>query len=507
VRFSQLKIRGISAAFPGDVAIDFDALGSGLIAIVGENGAGKSTLIGCLFASLFRQLPGQKRPLYDFATHPQPEIDVSFTVNGHRYRSVLKVNPQARQMESYLFSGDGTPLSDGKKESFQEAVQRLVGSRALYEASIFSNQKRAGNFLSLERAQRKEVFVSQLLGLGRLRRLSAMAKDEADNVGREITEIEGEKKAIVHALAQRASLPDPGAIEEALGQVAAQMVEVETIRSGFTTRLGELEGDLGLLRSLEANRKAVVRRQERVAREIAASERAVEGDKSQLLHGASLNGTPERLAELAQTIHDLYVGLEQTQSAEAANREIERAVQRVEHELATVHGELKRAQVECNELATVPCRGLGEFANCPKIERAVRSQLAIPDLNGTVATLELERQVHRGGLITVGVTSAETLKKIHNAEGERQKLESLVRQHQELRAVEARHAERLQALNRLHEEFADIRQELSRLDTEIGRYGGTLQERAALRQHLAGAESELRTLQLWQQSIKLIFQS
>jgi DNA repair exonuclease SbcCD ATPase subunit len=106
----------------------------------------KSTLIGCLFASLFRQLPGQKRPLYDFATHPQPEIDVSFTVNGHRYRSVLKVNPQARQMESYLFSGDGTPLSDGKKESFQEAVQRLIGSRALYEASMFSNQKRVGNW-------------------------------------------------------------------------------------------------------------------------------------------------------------------------------------------------------------------------------------------------------------------------------------------------------------------------------------------------------------------------
>jgi DNA repair exonuclease SbcCD ATPase subunit len=88
-------------------------------------------------------------------------------------------------MESYLFKGDGTPLSDGKKESFQEAVQRLVGNRALYEASIFSNQKRVGNFLSLDRAQRKEVFVSQLLGLGRLRRLSAMAKDEADDAGRD----------------------------------------------------------------------------------------------------------------------------------------------------------------------------------------------------------------------------------------------------------------------------------------------------------------------------------
>jgi len=148
MRFHTLRLRGISEAFRQDVEVNFDGLGPGLIAIVGENGAGKSTLIGALFASFYRQLPGQKRPLYDFATDSQPEIDVSFSVNGERYRSQLKINAQARQMESYLFRADGQALSDGKKESFQDCVQRLVGSRALYEASIFSNQKRTGNFLS-----------------------------------------------------------------------------------------------------------------------------------------------------------------------------------------------------------------------------------------------------------------------------------------------------------------------------------------------------------------------
>jgi ABC-type multidrug transport system ATPase subunit len=63
---------GITEAFPNEVCVDFDSLGEGLIAIVGENGAGKSTLIGSVFAALFRQLPGQKRSLYDFSTHPQP---------------------------------------------------------------------------------------------------------------------------------------------------------------------------------------------------------------------------------------------------------------------------------------------------------------------------------------------------------------------------------------------------------------------------------------------------
>ncbi len=89
MRLYQLRLRGITEAFPNEVCIDFDALGQGLIAIVGENGAGKSTLIGSIFAALFRQLPSQKRSLYDFSAHPQPEIDLTFSVNGARYRSLL----------------------------------------------------------------------------------------------------------------------------------------------------------------------------------------------------------------------------------------------------------------------------------------------------------------------------------------------------------------------------------------------------------------------------------
>ncbi|MGO8786018.1 MAG: hypothetical protein ACLQVL_01365 [Terriglobia bacterium] len=54
------------------------------MAIVGENGAGKSTPIGSVFAVLFRQLPGQKRSLYDFATHSQSEIDLTFSVKVYR---------------------------------------------------------------------------------------------------------------------------------------------------------------------------------------------------------------------------------------------------------------------------------------------------------------------------------------------------------------------------------------------------------------------------------------
>jgi hypothetical protein len=36
MRLHNLRLRGITEAFPNDVCVDFDSLGEGLIAIVGE---------------------------------------------------------------------------------------------------------------------------------------------------------------------------------------------------------------------------------------------------------------------------------------------------------------------------------------------------------------------------------------------------------------------------------------------------------------------------------------
>src|SRR5579863_3333443 len=142
MRIHQLSLQGISEAFRDRISVDFEALGPGLIAIVGENGAGKSTLIGSIFAALFRQLPGQKRSLYDFCTHPKPEIDLIFSVNGARYRSLLKIDPKSRQMESYLFNSEGAPLTNGKKEPYEELVRKCAGTPDFFLSSIFSCQAR-----------------------------------------------------------------------------------------------------------------------------------------------------------------------------------------------------------------------------------------------------------------------------------------------------------------------------------------------------------------------------
>jgi exonuclease SbcC len=495
MRFLTVKLRGLSEAFRNDVEVNFDKLGPGLIAIVGENGAGKSTLIGSLFASLYRQLPGQKRPLYDFATHAQPEIDVCFSVNGERYRSQLKINPQARQMESYLFQADGKPLSDGKKESFQDCVQRLVGSRTLYEASIFSNQKRAGNFLSLERAQRKEVFVSQLLGLERLRRLSAMAKSEGESMAREAMGLDGERKALLNALNEQTRLGETKHVNQALEDTSAALETRDEERRGLASRLGELQKELGALESLEANRSGVIRRRDSIAGEIAAMERAIGEDERVLARRSVSNGTRLKLTAIADSIKNLHSRIEEAQASEAANRQVEEAIRTVAVELTAKRSELDRARTECEELARVPCQGRGEFAHCPKIQRAIRAQQELPQLEGTIATLELERHVHEGGLVQIVASSAQLLDATREAEKERQKLEVVVRQQEELKAVEARHAERLETLRRLERQRSAIGEELLRLDQEISLYNDRRQTEMGLRRRLKEVEGELRSLQ------------
>src|SRR5208337_635104 len=249
MRLHYLRLRGITEAFPNEVSVNFDALGQGLIAIVGENGAGKSTLIGSVFAALFRQLPGQKRSLYDFATHPQPEIDLTFSVNGARYRSLLKIDPKSRQMESYLLNGEGKPLTNGKKEPFEELVRKCAGTPDFFLSSIFSSQKRTGNFLSLDRSDRKELFIRDLLGLDRLRLIAAAAKDKADEVARTTLGLEGQARSLKELV--EAGVEEPAEVEARLREVSSRLETLETEKRVAQQRMLEFQ-------AVEASRKPLL---------------------------------------------------------------------------------------------------------------------------------------------------------------------------------------------------------------------------------------------------------
>jgi exonuclease SbcC len=479
-------LQGITEAFPNEASVDFDSLGEGLIAIVGENGAGKSTLIGSIFAALFRQLPGQKRSLYDFATHPHPEIDLTFSVNGARYRSLLKIDPKSRQMESYLFNGDGKPLTNGKKEPFEEFIRKCAGTPEFFVSSIFSSQKRTGNFLSLDRSERKELFIRELLGLDRLRLIAAAAKDKADEVAKSIVSLEGQCKSLRELV--DTGVEDPVEVEAQLVEVSSRLEKLEAEKRAAQQRALELQ-------TIEASRKPLLTEAETLRQrlrktdaEITETKRQIAKDESLLAGKKDLIDLTQRGTALAARIEELHRQIREIQGLEGSNRETERTVQALDAELKANLAELGRLRVEREELAVVPCRGEGPYASCPKIRRAVEAGEKIPMLEGEAATLSLEVEVQRSTLAQIATPSSELTRTLESCERQRRTVDQERQRYEELRAVEARREERLKSLDRLNQTRTELAGELARKESALSAFADLDAQMQASRRELENME-------------------
>jgi exonuclease SbcC len=468
MRLHHLRLRGITEAFPNEVCVDFDSLGEGLIAIVGENGAGKSTLIGSVFAALFRQLPGQKRSLYDFATHPQPEIDLTFSVNGARYRSLLKIDPKSRQMESYLFNGEGKPLTNGKKEPFEELVRKCAGTSDFFLSSIFSCQARAGNFLSLDRSERKELFIRELLGLDRLRLIAAAAKEKGDVVARTTLGQEGQVRSLKELLETGAE--DPANVEAQLAEASSRLETLEAEKRGAQQRLLEIQAAEASRKPLLAEVETLKQRLRKADGEITETKRQIGRDESLLAGKKDLAALTERGTTLATRVEELHRQIREIQGLETSNRETERTVQGLDAELRANLAELERLRVEREELAIVPCRGEGPYVSCPKIGRAIEAGARIPTLEGEVATLSIEVEVQRGSLVQIATPSSELNRTLEGCERDRRKVDQERQRYEELQAVEARRQERLKGLDRLNQARAELAEELGRKESALSAF-------------------------------------
>lgn len=470
MRIQQLSVSGITEAFPKLVQVDFEALGPGLIALVGENGVGKSTLIGSVFAALFRQLPGQKRSLYDFCTNAQPEIDLRFSVNGHRYRSLLKIDPKSRQMESYLFDGDGVALANGKKDPYQEAIRRRIGTADFFQASIFSSQKRTGNFLGLERSERKQLFITQLLGLDRLRLISATAHRHADEAGQAVLTLEGERKGITQLLSAASEVEDIDELRRQLALLGARLEKLEHQKSQLEDEQRRLQSRDIERQNLDCQRLEISSRIGRLEDRIAEVRRQIEEDQRMLAQQVELDDVAQRAQHLNTRAEELHRRVEKAQALEASNREADALARSIETDLKITRDQMERSRVESGELDVVPCGGHGAYATCVKIRRAIEARKDLPALEGAVSTLELELELQRRAVAEIPESSVELLKQLQACERERRGLEALRKRHEELGMVRARLIERQAARDRLNEERESLRTKLQQVDDALTRF-------------------------------------
>jgi len=238
MRLKKLTIKGITR-FSAPVTVDFEALGSGLVAIAGDNGAGKTTLLEAPYAALYTELPTRPGGLYGVAHGRDARIEVELESGGLPYRAMVAVDAVGQRTEAYLQNGDGSPITDGKVRSYLAETERRFGSARLMLAAALSSQNKRGSFLDLSKVDRKAL-LADILDTEGLQVLSesARARVRAGELALErargqLAEAEAE---IARLEAGTVDVDSARATRDRLAaELAEQQATVEDLRSRYST--------------------------------------------------------------------------------------------------------------------------------------------------------------------------------------------------------------------------------------------------------------------------------
>jgi len=388
---NRLEFGGVSTAFPGGVAIDFDALGPGLVAFVGDNGHGKSHAVELSGpATLFREFPSYGGD--SFASHIHPAADLAhstltFTVGGDRYELAVKYDPSARgnkgQTRATLKRNGELIAGPERLGDVDAELAKILPSREVMLASSFASQSRSGSFRDLSKVQAKALFM-ELLGLGRLEQLADVAKSKrqaadgkVDTLRPRLQELQAkadrfaelsreiaEKTATVTDLsnriedaraAQTLAVEDHAAAREALGKL-------EVLADQYTKRSQELHEALATARLDEAT-----------------ALQAVEANKQALADEADVINAHERFrgaeARLAKLNQDLEALREQTRPIDTELSTLAERRKTLIGEYQRLKGELETAEAAETRIADSPDLE-AEVRHCEERRQAARDQLA-----------------------------------------------------------------------------------------------------------------------------------
>jgi exonuclease SbcC len=301
--------------------IELDLSGiNGLIALTGANGAGKTTLMEQM--QPFPQVVSRPNPaLKNHVYLRDSEKDLSFRLNGHDYRSLVKIDAQSGRAEGYLWQ-DGQPMVDGKITSFTKAIEGLFGSPELFFSSVFAAQG-AAKVSDLKPAEFKRL-MGEFLRLDRYFEWEKTAKEAEARITRAIT---GLDRGIERGFQSLASFEDPAARRKA----ATNKLENLQHQKGWTDRMIEVvQSDIDEAKTRAAEANAIV---------------------------ATLETERHRLADINQRIEtQKVVGGQKIRDAENAAKDAAAAVGALKNillsaeKIETAANELKQSRADLSEL-------------------------------------------------------------------------------------------------------------------------------------------------------------
>jgi DNA repair protein SbcC/Rad50 len=199
MRILRLKLRGAIGIRKGlgidEVEIDFTKFSPGLVALTGRNGSGKTTIMENLHP--YRCMVSRDGSLQNHFFLKDSYRILEFEFDCKIYQSKILIDGLTGASEAYLFMNPPTenhPLNDGKLTTYDEAIEKLLGSQELFFNSVFSGQKSKG-IAELKPADRRKLFY-ELLNLNSYEVYLERAKAELKNAELQLADVEGQIKAI-----------------------------------------------------------------------------------------------------------------------------------------------------------------------------------------------------------------------------------------------------------------------------------------------------------------------
>jgi exonuclease SbcC len=425
MRLRRLTFRGL-VRFSGSepVTVDFEALGPGLVALVGENGEGKSTTMEAVPAALYKALPSRDG-WYEYWHGRDGYVEALFDDGGQEIKVRVQVDADRSTTEGYVFV-DGRAITTGRDKEFRAEISKRFGSYELFIASILGAQKRNGNFLDAPKAARKDRF-AELLALGRLQALHGGARDRrarseqsldtaramlaavagvADTIA-QIEETEGKLRSSADQAAHQleTAREEEAAAVSGLDRAKTAAAAAETTRQAekeARRRVGEVEAELvraeeqpaRARRDADARRKTVAaagvdlegQARKRHTDATAALERRRAALEAQLADAGKVAEAQQAVPALEEAATLLEAGARAVVQAEAEERAAgqrlaaaEQALEHAQHDLEDRRTQLNH---EAGLLQQVPCTESSSWvpfesvADAPHLRERVTRELS-----------------------------------------------------------------------------------------------------------------------------------
>lgn len=401
MRLEKLSLKGITR-FADPVSIDFASLPPGLVAIVGENGAGKTTVLDACLAAIFRTLPSRgDKPLIDYATGKDAYLDEVFVVGGIRYRARVSMDAVTRKADAVLqreLDGQWVNLNDGKVSTFTTAVAERFPPLSVVLASAFAAQNKAGSFLTMDKAKRKDLFAS-LLGLAHYEQMAQRCRDKASALDRRRAEL----RALLERLEAELTPEAEEAISETGNTIAAALVEAQTERDRLAGETDRLTAAAATAREKHEQARQTVWQRESVTAQLRAFRDAhakITADLAKI--DEDLLAATDQIAR--RRVHDLgakraaiaslpshgTIDQDHADAVSARRARHEGELYAIDQKIANNRAELLDKAADIRAAAAAIAEANALIASCRKDADELRDQIA--EAEGAAKVVETERQ-------------------------------------------------------------------------------------------------------------------